>query len=191
MKQYNVSQICSLYDDRTTMSKISMYDGTKRYYQQVKHQQKWSWEDCTSWRYDILCSFTLYWLLHDQEDCSKQWTAELYKIEDICKTPHWPNDEFSKLQSPKWNSGERSRNQESKRKESLRWWGQWENAISGKQMDSAQEETLLVSATEVIVDKEHNRPLFLRIRRPRLTERERYPQKVQATEEKAFQTKGA
>ena len=31
--------------------------------------------------------------------------------------------------------------------------GKWEKAISGKQLDSVQEETLAVSATEDIVDK--------------------------------------
>ena len=31
--------------------------------------------------------------------------------------------------------------------------GKWENAIIGKQLDGVQEETLAVSATEVIVDK--------------------------------------
>ena len=38
--------------------------------------------------------------------------------------------------------------------------GKWENAISGKQLDSVQEETLVVSATEPIVDKKDNRPLL-------------------------------
>ena len=37
------------------------------------------------------------------------------------------------------------------------WRGEWENVIGGKQMDSCQEETLAVLATEVIVDNEHNR----------------------------------
>ena len=34
--------------------------------------------------------------------------------------------------------------------------GKWENAISGKQLDSGQDEALVVSATEVIVYKKHN-----------------------------------
>ena len=46
----------------------------------------------------------------------------------------------------------------------------WEHAISGKQMDSVQEETLAVSVTEMIVGNEHNCPLLLRMRRHRLTE---------------------
>ena len=50
------------------------------------------------------------------------------------------------------------------------WKGEWENAISGKQMDSVRKETLAASATEIIVDNEHNRPLLLRMRRHRLTE---------------------
>ena len=44
-----------------------------------------------------------------------------------------------------------------------------ENAISGKQLDSVQKETLVVSATE-IVDRQHNRPLLLQKRGHRLTE---------------------
>ena len=47
--------------------------------------------------------------------------------------------------------------------------GKWENAISGKQLDSGQDEALAVSATEVIVDNKHNRLLIHR-RRHRLTE---------------------
>ena len=46
----------------------------------------------------------------------------------------------------------------------------WENAFSGKQMDTVQEDTLVVSATEIIVDNQHYRPLLLQRRRPRLTE---------------------
>ena len=48
--------------------------------------------------------------------------------------------------------------------------GEWENVISGKQMDSVQEETLVVSATEIIVDNQHNRPLMLQKCRRRLTQ---------------------
>ena len=47
--------------------------------------------------------------------------------------------------------------------------GKWENAISGKQLDSVQEENPAVSATDVIVDKKH-KPLLLQKRRHRLTE---------------------
>ena len=43
-------------------------------------------------------------------------------------------------------------------------------AISGKQMGSVQWETLAVSATEIIVDNKHNRPLLLQKQRLRLTE---------------------
>ena len=48
--------------------------------------------------------------------------------------------------------------------------GEWENAFSGKQMDSVQEETLAVSATEIIVNSQHNRPSLLQRRKHRLTE---------------------
>ena len=34
-------------------------------------------------------------------------------------------------------------------------------SISGKQLDSVQNETLAISAMEVTVDKKHNRPLLL------------------------------
>ena len=49
------------------------------------------------------------------------------------------------------------------------WVGEWENVNSGKQMDSAREETRAVPATGVIVDSKHNRPLLLQRRRHRLT----------------------
>ena len=46
-----------------------------------------------------------------------------------------------------------------------------ENAISGKQKDSVQEETHVVSATEIInVDSRHKRPLLLQDRRHKMTE---------------------
>ena len=48
--------------------------------------------------------------------------------------------------------------------------GKSENAISGKQMDSVQEETLAVSATEIIVDSQHNQPRLLQKRRQKTTE---------------------
>ena len=41
--------------------------------------------------------------------------------------------------------------------------GKWKNALSEKQLDGVQEETLAV-------DKKHNRPLLLQRRRHRLTE---------------------
>ena len=48
--------------------------------------------------------------------------------------------------------------------------GEWENVISGKHMDSVQEETHAVPATGIVVDNKHNRPLLLQRRRHRLTE---------------------
>ena len=48
-------------------------------------------------------------------------TVLAFKIEGICKTSHWSDNENSKLQSREWNCGVRSNYQESKRKESLRW----------------------------------------------------------------------
>ena len=41
------------------------------------------------------------------------------------------------------------------------WKGEWENVMSGKQLDTVQEETLAVFATGIIVDNEHSRPLLL------------------------------
>ena len=49
------------------------------------------------------------------------------------------------------------------------WKGEGENVVSGKQMDSVQEETLAVSAMGIIVVKKHNRPLLLQRREHRLT----------------------
>ena len=67
-----------------TTSKISMYDGTKLYYQQVRHLQKWSWKDYTIMTkrlFETMCN-------------------RFFKIEDICKTSNQSNDENSNLQSP-------------------------------------------------------------------------------------------
>ena len=51
------------------------------------------------------------------------------------------------------------------------WKRKGENVISGKKLDSDQEETQAVSATErIIVDNKHNRPFLLKRRRNRVTE---------------------
>ena len=70
------------------------------------------------------------------------------------------------------------------------WRGKCENAVSGKQLDSVRKETHVVSVmilgleTEAIRDNKDNRPLLHQKRRHRLTER--YPEKVQAAEEKVL-----
>ena len=61
MKQYRDCQIYSTCACRTTMSRISMFDGTMHCYQQVKLQRKWSCNNCTSQNCRILFSFRLYW----------------------------------------------------------------------------------------------------------------------------------
>ena len=43
-------------------------------------------------------------------------TTELFQIEDICKTSYLSDNEDAQLQGPERNGGERSRNQESKKK---------------------------------------------------------------------------
>ena len=48
-------------------------------------------------------------------------------------------------------------------------WEESGRVISGRQLDSVQEETLVVSATDRIVDRKHNRPLLLQKRGHRLT----------------------
>ena len=61
------------------------------------------------------------------------------------------------------------------------WIGRWENAISGKHLDSVRKETHAVSVmiprleTDAIRDKKDNRPLLHHKRRHKLTGR--YPQK--------------
>ena len=63
-------------------------------------------------------------------------------------------------------------------------------AISGKQLDNVRKKTHVVSVmiprleTDMIRDKNDNRPLLHQTRRHRLTGR--YPQKVQAAEERAL-----
>ena len=91
-----------------------------------------------------------------------------------------------------WNegSGERNSNQESKKGEKPAWRGKWENAISGKQLDSLRRKTHVVSVmiehleTDAVRGKNDNRPLLHQKRRHRLTER--FPQKVHAAEEKVL-----
>ena len=76
--------------------------------------------------------------------------------------------------------------------------GKWDNVISGNQMDNVGKETHVVSVMKKpretvaeVRDEKDSRPLPHRILRPRLTAREKTPQKNQATEMKAFQTRGA
>ena len=65
-------------------------------------------------------------------------------------------------------------------------------------MDNVRKETHVVSVMNQpletvagFTDEKDNLPLPHQIRRPRLTAREKNPQKIQATEMKALQTKGA
>ena len=68
------------------------------------------------------------------------------------------------------------------------WIGKWENAISEKQLDNVQEETLVASVmrkhpeTVAARDKKNRRALPHQKRRHSLTKS--YPQKIQATEER-------
>ena len=59
--------------------------------------------------------------LYTQETVRKQWTDNLFTIEDVCKTSNWSDDENSKLQGLQRSCGKRISYQESKRKETLRW----------------------------------------------------------------------
>ena len=58
--------------------------------------------------------------LYESRNRSKQWTNELFKIEDFCESSFWSNDENSNFQSPERSCWERSSDPQSKRKESLR-----------------------------------------------------------------------
>ena len=48
------------------MSKISTYDGTKRFYQPMKHRQKWTWKDCTIEKLQDSVQLQTMSALHDQ-----------------------------------------------------------------------------------------------------------------------------
>ena len=50
-------------------------------------------------------------------NCSKQWTDNLFTIEDSCKTSYRSDDENSKLQSLERSCGKRSSHQQSKKKD--------------------------------------------------------------------------
>ena len=80
------------------------------------------------------------------------------------------DDQDAQLQSPGMKFLRRGYQSKVTKGRTSAWTGEWENVVSGKQMDSVQEEALAVFASEVIVDDEHNHPLLLQRRRHRLTE---------------------
>ena len=139
--------------------------GPSSNFQQVKYTRTWSWNVFSAENYRILFSFRLSWL------CTIKRLFETIS-----------DDQDATLQSPERKSGERSNNQGSKRGKNPSLRGKWENAISGKQLDSVRKETHVVSVmipnleTEARRDEKDNRPLLHQKRRHKLTER--YPQKV-------------
>ena len=177
MNQYKDTQICSMYACRMTTSKLSTFDGTKLYYQQVKYLPKWSWKDCTSQNCKILFSFRLSWLLYDQETVrnngqpsySRLKTSARLHFDQTMRTRNFrvrnevvEREAVTKRQKGKKNCVERK----------------WEYVFSGNHMDSVRKETHRV--------EKDDRPLPHQDRRPRLTAREKNPQKIQATEMKAL-----
>ena len=139
----------------------------------------------TRQKYRILFSFKLYWLCMIKR-LFETLATELFKIEDISKTSYWSDNEDAKLQSPERNSGKRSSNQETKMEKSPARKGRWENAISGKELDTVRKETHVVSVmlprleTDAVRDKKDKCPLLHQKRRHRLMGR--HPQKVQGAE---------
>ena len=71
-------------DDVQDFEKI----GTKLYYQQVIHLQKWSWKVCTSQNNKILVQLQTTFGYVRTRDYSKQRTAEQFQVEDCGKTPY-------------------------------------------------------------------------------------------------------
>ena len=160
MEPYKVYKINSIDAYRMMTFKITIQGGTKQWKPQVKHQRKWSWRVSASQNYLNQFSFRLYLLCRTY---SKQRTAR-----------------------------QRSSNQESKKKKKHMpaQKRQWENAISGKQLDDVRNETHAVSVkiphlkADARWDKKNNRRVLHWQRRNRLTER--YHPKVQAAEERAL-----
>ena len=117
-----------------------------------------------------------------------------FQIEDFSKTSFGSDNEDAKLQSPERSCGRRSRKPTVKKGEKPAWIGRWENAASGQQLDNVRQEIHVFYAmiqhleTDAIRDKKDNRPLLHQKRRQRLTGR--YPQKVQAADERALLGQG-
>ena len=82
-------------------SKISTFDGIKPYCQQAICLQMWSCNDCWS------------------RNGSKQRAAELFTIEESCKTSYWSDDENSKVQSRERSCGEQQSPRVKKGKKAL------------------------------------------------------------------------
>ena len=92
--QYKVYQICSIYGCRMTMSKISTYDGTEHYCQQVKHQQKMVLEGFYKSKLQGSVQLQTVLALYDQETARNNWqpsfsrlkTAERLQIDQAIRT---------------------------------------------------------------------------------------------------------
>ena len=101
---------------------------------------------------------------------SRYSSDDLSKIEKNGMTTYWSDVKDTQFQSP----GMKELKQE--------YWSKviketmsgqkekWENASSGRQMDSVRKGTPVVLTTGPILIKEHTHPFLLRKRRPRLTE---------------------
>ena len=139
-----------------------------------------SLKDCTSQNYRTLFSFRLL-VLNCSRNCSKLWKAELFIIEDSCKTSYCSDDEKSKLQSSGRSCGKRITHQESKRERKHTLRGKCESVFSGRHMDNVPQETHVVSVMtqeplETVAmarDEKDDRLLPHPIRRQRLTARDK------------------
>ena len=82
-KRCKVSQICSIYDNRTTLSKIWMYNGTEALLSALETPTEIVLERLYKSELQNSVQLQIVSLLCQ---ISKQWTAESHKIEDISKT---------------------------------------------------------------------------------------------------------
>ena len=109
-------------------------------------------------------------------NCPKQWTTDLSKIEDICKTSFWSDDKKSKLQSEVVERGSVTKSSkgvkayvERKVEECFQWKSHGQ-CYKGDSCSFGHEVASGNSAE--LRDEKDNRPLPHQIRRPRLTARE-------------------
>ena len=169
MMQLRAYQICPIFADTRMTLRISIQDGTKLYGQQVKYLRRMSLKLYTRWNYKGMLSFRQYWQWYDQEIVRDRAMPSNRHFNPMVRTRNFNAWDGIFVKSHKLETSALKVN--------------WESPFSGKQLDSVQKETLVVSVTgkpqetDAITDtdpipvKEHTHPLLLWERRARLTER--------------------
>ena len=164
MMKLKACQICSIFAYMTMTFRISIQDGTKFRWQQVRYLKRMFLKFCTRRSYRDLKNFQLFW------QCTTDNSVEMENRQAIKDWGRWLDNILIR-----WSG--RATSKPGMKEFRQEYWsrvtkgeksaltGKWEKTVSGRQLDSIQKETPVVSATEVIVDRKHNRPLLRQKRR--------------------------